>query len=168
MAAVARGPWVLRCCWLVRCHRAPCTVVHSLACTPKAAASDRNCSPLCPAACRATFTLAQLLLKAPCCPLALAVRFGHGQAARTLLAAVRAGAATNAQRHLEDALAWWPSGSELQAGRVWAWSGGLSLCAGSAAGLAVVMVCGALGCIAVGLLAGQQSLACKYDPACCI
>ncbi|KAI7838481.1 hypothetical protein COHA_007744 [Chlorella ohadii] len=64
----------------------------------------------------ATFTLAQLLLKAPCCPLALAVRFGHGQAARTLLAAVRAGGAKDAQRHLEDALAWWPSGSELQVG----------------------------------------------------
>ncbi|PRW45403.1 ankyrin-3 isoform X9 isoform A [Chlorella sorokiniana] len=64
----------------------------------------------------ATFTLAQLLLKAPCCPLALAVRFGHGQSARTLLAAVRGSGSSDAQRQLEDALAWWPSGSELQVG----------------------------------------------------
>lgn len=88
----------------------PC---HTVCCADVAAPTAGPSPP-----CSATFTLAQLLLKAPCCPLALAVRFGHGQSARTLLAAVRASRSSDAQRQLEDALAWWPSGSELQASGV--------------------------------------------------
>ena len=76
-----------------------------------------------------TFTLAQLLLRAPCSPLLLAVRFGRQAAARALVAATLQScgggsrskdgsscAPAVAAEHLGAALAHWPLAPEPQAG----------------------------------------------------
>ena len=107
-----------------RAHAVPCSC-HTMAChailwygachgMPSPEVPPTTLPPLPPLR-RATFTLAQLLLRAPCCPLALATRFGHQPAARTLLAAAQHGGGRGAQveRQVDEALACWPSSSEL-------------------------------------------------------